>query len=112
MRTRSNAGAPVTRQKAAFQAGAAFAMLDIALGSRGDPTSQVPYDLLANTLALQAAAATSKLEGRLTSAADIRDAWRLTPPDGTVFDTGDPMAMVSPSGDGPSNCALSRATGR
>ena len=56
-------------------------MLDIALGSGGDPASQVPYDLLANTLALQAAVATSKLEGRLTSAADIRDAWRLTPPD-------------------------------
>ena len=69
-------------------------MLDIALGSRGDPASQVPYDLLANTLALQAAAATSRLEGRLTSAADIRDAWRLTPPD------ADGVRHWGPDGDG------------
>ena len=89
-----NAGAPVTKQKAAFQAGATVTMLDIALGSRGDPASQVPYDLLANTLALQAAAATSKLEGRLTSAADIRDAWRLTPPD------ADGVRHWGPDGDG------------
>ena len=92
-------GPPKTPEKAAFQAGAAFAMLDMALGSRphasqGDPASQVPYDLLANTLALQAAAATSKLEGRLTSAADIRDAWRLTPPD------ADGVRHWGPDGDG------------
>ena len=88
------AGTPQTPEKTAFQAGAAFTVLDTALGSRCDPASQVPYDLLANTLALQAAAATSKLEGRLTSAADIRDAWHMTPPD------ADGVRHWGPDGDG------------
>ena len=105
-------GPPKTPENAAFQAGAAFAMLDMVLKNPAEQVShclqysrasqvpqpacwlQVPTDLLANSLALQAAAATSKLEGRFTSAADIRDAWRLTPPD------ADGVRHWGPDGDG------------
>jgi len=51
----------------------------------------VPVKLLENHLALKAATATSKLEGRLARAADIRDAFHLTPlgeargPDGDLL---------------------------
>ena len=40
----------------------------------------VPVTLLANQLALTAATATSKLEGRMARQVDIRDAYHLTPP--------------------------------
>lgn len=40
----------------------------------------VPQNLLARTLAFKAAVATSKLEGRMSNEADIRDAYYLTPP--------------------------------
>ncbi|WP_299751702.1 DUF1403 family protein [uncultured Tateyamaria sp.] len=40
----------------------------------------MPVKLLANRLALNAALAKSKLEGRLAREADIRDAYHLTPP--------------------------------
>lgn len=77
----------------AFLSGASFAMLDVLLQQTGDA---VPKTLLANTLALKAAVATSKLEGRMATEADIRDAYHLTPldeegvrhwgPDGDVLD--------------------------
>ncbi|WP_029064435.1 DUF1403 family protein [Labrenzia sp. DG1229] len=67
-----------TPQNVAFLSGAAFAMLDMILHQSGD---SIPKALLANTLALKAAVATSKLEGRLSQEADIRDAYHLTPPD-------------------------------
>jgi hypothetical protein len=56
-----------------------------------DPRHGVPIQLLANRLALKAATATSKLEGRLAREADIRDAYHLTPageahgPDGDLL---------------------------
>lgn len=62
----------------AFLSGASFAMLDVLLRQSGDA---VPVKLLANTLALKAAVATSKLEGRLAREPDIRDSYHLTPPD-------------------------------
>jgi len=62
----------------AFLSGATFAMLDVLLHQSNDA---VPQILLANTLALKAAVATSKLEGRMATQADIRDAYHLTPPD-------------------------------
>lgn len=65
-------------QNVAFLSGAAFAMLDMILHQSGD---SIPKDLLANTLAMKAAVATSKLEGRLSQEADIRDAYYLTSPD-------------------------------
>lgn len=61
-------------ENTAFLAGASFAMLDTILRDRSE---SVPKDLLANTLALKAAAATSRLEGRLAYEADIRDAYHL-----------------------------------
>ncbi len=65
-------------QNVVFLSGATFAMLDMVLQKSGEA---VPEILLANTLALDAAVATSKLEGRLARKADIRDAYHLTPPD-------------------------------
>lgn len=53
-------------------------MLDVLLRQHGNA---VPEKLLANTLALKTAVATSKLEGRLAREADIRDAYYLTPPE-------------------------------
>lgn len=67
-----------TAKNIGFLAGASFAMLDLALMQSGDT---VPKALFANRLALKAAVATSKLEGRLSREADIRDAYYLTQPD-------------------------------
>lgn len=82
-----------TPQNVAFLSGASFTMLDMILHQTGD---SVPKDLLANMLAMKAAVATSKLEGRLSQEADIRDAYYLTTldkegvchwgPDGEVLD--------------------------
>ena len=66
-----------TLETVAFRSGAALAVLDQLVG---DPRNGVPVKLLANRLALNAAVATSKLEGRLAKEADIRDAFHLTPP--------------------------------
>ncbi len=62
----------------AFLAGASFAMLDLILRQEG---AQLPKDLLLNSLALKAAVATLKLEGRLAQKQDIRNAYHLTQPD-------------------------------
>ena len=73
----------VTSQRAetfevvAFRSGAVLTVLD---GLVTDPNHGMPLKLLANRLALKAATATSKLEGRLAREADIRDAYHLTPP--------------------------------
>lgn len=64
-------------QNVAFLSGASFALLDMIL-QKGE---SVPKTLLANSLALQASAATSRLEGRMAREADIRDAYHLTQPD-------------------------------
>lgn len=77
-----------TPQNVAFLSGASFATLDSILVQSG---SLVPRTLLANTLALKAAVATSKIEGRMAREADIRDAFHLTPvgdakgPDGEML---------------------------
>lgn len=73
--TSARADAP---ESLAFLSGATFAILDVLLQQS---RSAVPQTLLANTLALKAAVATSKLEGRMATKADIRDAYYLTPPD-------------------------------
>ena len=59
----------------------------------GDPRHGVPVKLLANRLALSAATATSKLEGRLAREADIRDAFHLTPPGEARGPDGDLLAF-------------------
>ena len=66
-----------TLETVAFRSGAALMVLDQLIS---DPRHGVPVKLLANRLALSAATATSKLEGRLARETDIRDAYHLTPP--------------------------------
>jgi hypothetical protein len=58
-----------------FLAGASLAMLHMVLA---DPSQILPAALLRNRLALRAAEACLKLEGRRESEADIRDAYYLT----------------------------------
>ncbi|OAN69128.1 hypothetical protein A8B82_22875 [Sulfitobacter sp. EhC04] len=66
-----------TLETVAFRSGVALTILDQLVS---DPSRGVPVKLLANRLALTAASATSKLEGRLAREVDIRDAYHLTPP--------------------------------
>jgi len=58
-----------------------------------DPAHGVPVKLLGNRLALNAATATSKLEGRLARETDIRDAFHLTPPGEARGPDGDLLAF-------------------
>ncbi|WP_226561628.1 DUF1403 family protein [Salipiger thiooxidans] len=66
-----------TPETVALRSGVALTVLDQLVS---DPGYGVPVKLLATRLALSAATATSKLEGRLAREADIRDAYHLTPP--------------------------------
>ncbi|WP_108816658.1 DUF1403 family protein [Loktanella sp. Alg231-35] len=79
-----------TLETVAFRSGAALTVLD---GLVSDPRYGVPVKLLANRRALSAATATSKLEGRLTREADIRDAYHLTPPGEARGPDGDLLAF-------------------
>lgn len=79
-----------TLETVAFGSGAALAVLDALVS---DPTHGIPVKLLANHLALKAAAATSKLEGRMAREADIRDAYHLTPPGEACGPDGDLLAF-------------------
>ncbi|WP_067264135.1 DUF1403 family protein [Sulfitobacter sp. HI0054] len=79
-----------TLETVAFRSGAALMVLDQLVS---DPRYGVPVKLLANRLALSAATATSKLEGRLAREADIRDAWHLTPPGEARGPDGDLLAF-------------------
>jgi hypothetical protein len=83
-------GRAETLETVAFRSGAALTVLDQLIG---DPGHVVPVKLLANRLALSAATATSKLEGRLAREADIRDAWHLTPPGEARGPDGDLLAF-------------------
>lgn len=74
----------------AFRSGAALTVLDQLVT---DPRRDVPVKLLANQLALKAATATSKLEGRLAREADIRDAYHLTLPGEARGPDGDLLAF-------------------
>ncbi|MEQ3729288.1 MAG: DUF1403 family protein [Tateyamaria sp.] len=81
-------GRAETFEAVAFRSGAALTVLDQLVS---DPNQSVPTKLLANRLALSAATATSKLDGRLARVADIRDAYHLAPageargPDGDLL---------------------------
>jgi len=79
-----------TLETVAFRSGAVLTVLDALVS---DPRHGVPVKLLANLLALKAATATSKLEGRLAREADIRDAYHLTPPGEARGPDGDLMAF-------------------
>lgn len=81
---------PETFETVAFRSGAALTVLHQLLS---DPFHGVPVKLLANRLALSAATATSKLEGRLAREADICDAYHLTPPGEARGPDGDLLAF-------------------
>lgn len=83
-------GRAETFEAVAFRSGAALMVLDQLIS---DPKFGVPVKLLANRLALKAATATSKLEGRLAREADIRDALHLTPPGEARGPDGDLLAF-------------------
>jgi hypothetical protein len=83
-------GRAETPETVAFRSGAVLTVLDQLLS---DPTHGVPVKLLGNRLALKAATATSKLEGRLAWEADIRDAYHLTPPGEAWGPDGDLLAF-------------------
>lgn len=83
-------GRAETLETVAFRSGAALTVLDQLVS---DPRHGVPVKLLANRLALSAATATSKLEGRLAREADIRDAYHLTPPGEARGPDGDLLAF-------------------
>ena len=96
-------GRAETLETVAFRSGAALTVLDQFVS---DPRYGVPMKLLANRLALKAATATSKLEGRLAREADIRDAYHLTPlgeargPDGDLLAFWREAVRVRTSGAG------------
>ena len=79
-----------TLETVAFRSGAALTVLDQLIS---DPKFGVPVKLVANRLALSAATATSKLEGRLARDVDIRDAYHLTPPGEARGPDGDLLAF-------------------
>ena len=79
-----------TNEDVAFLSGAALTVLDTLVS---DPAHGVPVKLLANRLALKAATATSKLEGRLAREADLRDACHLTQPGEARGPDGDLLAF-------------------
>lgn len=83
-------GRAETLETVAFRSGAALTVLDRLVG---DPGCAVPVKLLAHRLALGAATATSKLEGRLAREADIRDGYHLTPPGEARGPDGDLLAF-------------------
>jgi len=83
-------GCAETLETVAFRSGAALTVLDQLVC---DPRHGVPVKLLANRLALSAATATSKLEGRLAREVDIRDAYHLTPPGEARGPDGDLLAF-------------------
>ena len=76
-------------ENVAFLSGATLTVLDMLVQ---DENGTVPQKLLANRLALKAATATSKLEGRLAREADIRDAYHLTAPGEARGPDGDLLA--------------------
>ncbi|MFG6661278.1 DUF1403 family protein [Sulfitobacter sp. 915] len=83
-------GRAETFEIVALRSGAALTVLDQLVCN---PRYGVPVKLLANRLALNAATATSKLEGRLAREADIRDAYHLTPPGEARGPDGDLLAF-------------------
>ena len=81
---------PETLETVAFRSGAALTVLDQLVSNA---QYGIPLKLLANRLALSAATAASKLEGRLSRETDIRDAYHLTPPGEARGPDGDLLAF-------------------
>ena len=91
-----------TPDSVAFTSGAALAMLDMVLH---DSAEILPAELLRNRLALRAAEACLKLEGRRDSEADIRDAFYLVRAGDAMGPAGDMFARWRKVG----NIGLKRA---
>lgn len=91
----ATSGPADTAEIMAFRSGAALVVLDAMVS---DPGQGVPLRLLANRLALGAATATSKLEGRLAREADIRDAFHLAQPGEARGPDGDLLAFWRQAG--------------
>lgn len=83
-------GRAETPETVAFRSGVTLTVFDQLIS---DPKYGLPLKLLANRLALSAATASSKLEGRLAREADIRDAYHLTPPGEARGPDGDLLAF-------------------
>ncbi len=79
-----------TPETAGFASGAALTLLHVALN---DPSINVPTELLRNRLALRAAAHCLKIEGRVQSEAEIRDAYLLAAPGDAKGPAGDMLAL-------------------
>ena len=77
-------------ETAGFASGSALALLHVTLN---DPNINVPTELLRNRLALPAAAHCLKLEGRVQTEADIRDAYLLTAAGDATGPAGDMLAL-------------------
>lgn len=77
-------------EAAGFASGSALALLHVALH---DPNINVPTELLRSKLALRAAAHCLKLECRVQSEADIRDAYLLAAPGDAMGPAGDMLAL-------------------
>lgn len=79
-----------TLETASYASGSALALLHVALN---DTTINVPTELLRNRLSLRAAVHCLKLEGRVQTEADIRDAYLLTSPGDAMGPAGDMLAL-------------------
>ena len=79
-----------TPETAGFVSGSAIALLHVVLH---DPSINVPSDLLRNRLSLRAAVHCLKLEGRVQTEADIRDAYLLTAAGDAMGPAGDMLAL-------------------
>lgn len=79
-----------TLEEAGFACGSALAVLHVMLS---DPGRAVPADLLRSRLALRAAAASLKLEGRGQTEADIRDAYHLAALGDAMGPAGDMLSF-------------------
>lgn len=79
-----------TLEAAGFASGSALALLHVALH---DPNIDVPTELLRNKLALRAAAHCLKIEGRVQSEVEIRDAYLLTAAGDVMGPAGDMLAL-------------------
>jgi len=79
-----------TLADAGFASGAALALLHVALH---DPITNTPTDLLRNRLALRTAINCLKIEGRMATEGDIRDAYYLTAPGDEMGPAGDMFAF-------------------
>lgn len=81
---------PETLEDSAFASGSALSLLHVVLH---DPDIHVPSELLRSRLALRAAVRCSKIEGRVATEADIRDAYLLTAPGDAMGPDGDMLAL-------------------